>query len=105
MNKKRDDAREKIGFTERISARIGLPSDELVGKFGLEIRGRDAVFVHGCRRILKYTPSSVVLDIGKFEVNVIGRHLVCSAYYGGTVCIDGYVCGVELGDGEDENRI
>lgn len=105
MNKKTNETREKIGLAERMSARIGLPSDGLVGKFSLEIRGRETVFVHGCRRILKYSPISVVLDVKEFEVNVSGRHLVCSAYYGGTVCIDGYICGVELRDGKEVDGI
>ncbi len=93
MSNKRD---KKTAFIEFLTQKTSLPSDALAGEFRLEIRGRNSVIVCGCRRILKYTPTEIVLSSKGFSVGIVGERLICTAYHEGAVCIEGYVTGVEF---------
>ena len=93
--------REKRGFIEYLATKAELPSDALTGEFRIELRGRNTLFMQGCRRILKYSPEEMIMASKSFEVSIKGQRLVCSAYCGGAVTVDGAIEGIFLsGEGE-----
>lgn len=87
---------KKSALVDFLTQKTWLPSDALAGEFRLEIRGRSSVIVCGCRRILKYTPTAIVLLSKEFSVGIVGEKLICTAYHEGAVCIEGFVTGVEF---------
>lgn len=90
----------KNRFFEYLTEKAELPADLLAGEFRIELRGRNTVFLHGCRRILKYSQNEMIMAAKGFSVSIRGDRLVCSAYHDGTVSIDGYICGVEFDPAE-----
>ena len=98
--KKRSDKKER--FIEFLSVKAALPSDALSGDFRLEIRGRNFAIVYGCRRILKYTPTQIILSSKGFSVGIDGERLSCSSYHEGAVCIEGYIKGIAF---DPDNRV
>ena len=82
---------KRCGIVEYLSVKAELPSDALTGDFRLEIRGRNTLFVHGCRRIIKYSTEEMILGTRDFRVRVGGERLICSSYHIGTVSIEGYI--------------
>ena len=103
MSKNNENSSKKRGIVEFLSVKTALPSDILTGEFRLEIRGRNNCIVNGCRRILKYSPTEMILSIKGFSVNISGERLVCSSYHDGAICIDGYVYGVSF-DGKEKGE-
>lgn len=77
---------------------LALPSDALAGEVLVEMRGRQTMLVQGCRRILEYSPERIVIAARGFSVSVVGQRLICSAYYGGTVAVEGLISGVYYGE-------
>jgi hypothetical protein len=64
------------------------------------MRGRHTLTVHGCRKILDFTPCEVRLALENATLTVSGRRLICTAYLAGAVGIEGYICAVTFCDGE-----
>ena len=100
MSKKSNSGSEKKGFIEFLAMKTELPVDALSGDFRMELRGRGELYLHGCRRILKYSTDEMILAAKGFSVSIKGSRLVCSAYYSGTVCIEGVIEGFEIDDGK-----
>lgn len=92
--------KEKRGLFEYLTEKTELPSDLLAGGFRLELRGRNQLYMHGCRRILKYSAEEMALSAKGFSVSVKGKRLICSAFYGSTVCIEGVIESFEINDGK-----
>ena len=92
---------EKRGLIEYLATKAELPSDVLTGEFRIELRGRNTLFMQGCRRILKYSPEEMKIAAKGFEISIKGRRLVCSAYYGGNITVDGFIEGIELSGVEE----
>jgi hypothetical protein len=63
----------------------------LAEEFRIVMRERHTLFLHGCRRIIKYSPEEICVAAKGFSVIVAGRGLICSAYHAGTVTVDGYI--------------
>ncbi len=95
---------KKRGIAELLAVGTELPSDLLHGKFRLELRGREQLFVWGCHRIIKYSEEEMILSAKGFSVVIRGERLVCSSYHEGGVSIEGYVCGVELDDSAEDKK-
>lgn len=93
---------KKRGLAEILALGAELPSDLLCGRFRLEIRGRNQLFIWGCRRILKYSEDEMVMSAKGFSVAIRGERLICSAYHEGGVSIEGYICGVDFEDVAEE---
>ena len=105
MSKKANkEPKEKRGFLEYLAVRTELPSDALAGDIRIEIRGRNTLFMQGCRRILKYSPEEMILAAKGLAVRIRGRRLICSTYHDGTVTIDGSIIGVDLDCEKGEPR-
>ena len=94
--------KEKRGIVEYLALKTELPADTLSGNFRIEIRGRNTLFMQGCRRIIKYSPEEMIMAAKGFEVSIVGARLVCTTYHDGTVTVDGYIYGVNFDDGECE---
>ncbi len=102
-NENNKNMRDKRGFVEFLALKTSIPADALTGDFRIEIRGRNTLFMQGCRRILKYSPEEMIMAAKGFEVSIRGRRLVCTTYHDGTVTLDGVVDGVVfLGEKGDE---
>lgn len=99
--KENKSKREKRGFLEYLAVKDDMSVDGLCGNFHVELRGRNTLYMQGCRRILKYSPEEMVLAVKGLSVSVTGERLVCSAYHNGTVCIDGLIRSVNMTDGKE----
>lgn len=88
---------------EWLAVRLDIPPDLFTGGMRLEMRGRQSLTVHGCRRILAYGPECMRLALKDATLTVRGSRLICTSYLGGAVGIDGQVdalCFLE----EEENQ-
>ena len=83
--------RRKRRFTDLIFEKTGITSDEISGGVTLEMRGRNYLLISGCKRIEKYSPTVMVMRVGKDLLCVCGEGLICSSYHGGTVSIEGII--------------
>lgn len=88
MKERQED--NKKGLGERLRARYGssslLPERELI-----VWRGRHGVTVHGCCRILQYSPIEIRLALAEEALSIEGERLYCNSFGAGSVSIEGYV--------------
>ena len=80
---------------------VSLPSDGFIGSFTVEMRGRELLFMQGCRGIVKYSKEEIILAAKGFFVSIKGNGLICTSYYGGTVTVEGKVNNIDFFDGEE----
>ncbi len=98
---KKEQKKEKRGIVEYLSMKAELPSDILAGEVRVELRGRNTMFLCGCRRISNYSPKLIVFEIKGGRVGIFGEGLICTSYHAGTVSVEGYISSVRfLEDGE-----
>ncbi len=76
---------------EWMAVHLDFPPDVWSGGMRVELRGRNALTVHGCRKILSYNPEEIRLTMKGCTLSVRGKRLVCSSYLAGAVGIDGRV--------------
>ena len=58
----------------------------------IEITGNFEVILHGCKRILSYTPERITLQMKRGgEISIVGSTLVCSSFFIGAVVIEGRI--------------
>ena len=98
--RKREGIKDRRGLPEWLAVKLDIPADITAGGLRLDMRGRHTVTVHGCRKILDFTPCEVRLAVKDATVKVSGQRLICTAYLAGAVGIEGYICGVTFCDGE-----
>ncbi len=103
MSKKHTGSSRK-GIVEYLSVKAELPSDILTGDLRIEMRGRNLLFIQGCRRILNYSPCLMIMAVKDMSVEVAGERLICSTYHSGTVSIEGYIKSINIDDGEAERK-
>ncbi|MBR3686434.1 MAG: YabP/YqfC family sporulation protein [Clostridia bacterium] len=96
--------KEKRGFLELLAVKAELPSDVLGSDFRVELRGRNTLFMQGCRRILKYSPDEMIMSARGFAVVIEGERLICSTYHGGTVTVEGNILAVRFDLPHDEEK-
>ncbi len=101
MNNKNN--KDKVGLLELLATKASIPSDSLAGEARIELRGRNTLFMQGCRRILKYSPDEMIMAAKGFSVSVKGERLICSTYHDGAVSIDGMIASIDL-DAENERK-
>lgn len=89
-------------FSEWLAVKLDIPADLTGGGLRLDMRGRHSLTVHGCQRILDFTPSEVRLAVKDSTLTVKGCRLICTSYLAGAVSVEGYICGVSFCDGEVE---
>ncbi len=91
---------DKRGLLELLALKGELSPDALAGEPRIELRGKNQLFVGGCRRIITYSPTLIVLAVKGDELSVRGGRLVCSSYYSGAVSIEGAIRSISFGEGE-----
>lgn len=97
--------KEKRGFLEFLAVKAELPSDVLGSDFRIELRGRNTLFMQGCRRILKYSPNEMIMSAHGFTVVIKGERLICSAYHSSTVTVEGNILSINFEESNsEENR-
>ena len=98
----REAAREKCPLPEWLATRLDVPSDLWTGGMRMEVRGRNSVVVHGCRRIVGYRPDEVRLQMKTCLVAVRGQRLCCISYLAGAVELEGQIDALCFEDEEGE---
>lgn len=87
-------------LSEWLAVKLDVPADVTEGGQRLVLRGRSTLTVHGCRRILDFTPEKVCLAMPEATLVIRGCRLICTAYLAGAVGIEGWICGLDFCDGE-----
>ena len=88
--------RERRGFLEYLAVKGDLSADGLLGDIHIELRGRNTLYMQGCRRILKYSSEEMVLAAKNLAVSVLGERLVCSSFHGGMICVNGLITSINM---------
>ena len=97
---KETEPQGRRSLPEWLAVRLDVPADVAEEGLRLDMRGRHTLLVHGCRRILDFTPREVRLAVKDSVLTVSGCRLICTSYLAGAVGIEGYVCGISFCDGE-----
>lgn len=87
-------------LAEWLAVKLDVPADVLEGGIRLDMRGRHTLTVHGCKRILDVSPCEIRLSLGSYSLIVCGRRLICTAYLGDAVGIEGCMTALRFEDGE-----
>ena len=82
---------ERRTLLEYLTVAGDIGGDSLAGDIYLEMRGRNSLLVKGCRRILQYSPVSIVLEVKKDTLTIEGKRLVCTSYHSGGIGIEGVI--------------
>ncbi len=90
-----------IPLSEWLCTRLDIPADVLAGGIRLDLRGRHTLTVHGCRRIVDFSPTCIRLSLVGCDLVVEGDRLTCTSYLAGAVGIEGCICRVAF---DDEQR-
>lgn len=90
---------------EWMAVHLDFPPDVWEGGMRLELRGRHALTVHGCRKILSYAPEEIRLALKGCQLSVRGARLICSSYLAGAVGIDGRVDALTFCDSNDMGEV
>lgn len=105
MSKERNKINGRGGrVLSLIKDSISLPSDAVAGSFAVELRGRGSLTVEGCRRIIKYSTEEMILAANDFQVHIVGERLVCTVFHGGSITVEGRVCGISFSEDKGDGK-
>ncbi len=90
----------KKPLLDRVAEALDIPTDRASGDLRLDLRGRRALTVHGCRRIEDFSPTLIRLALADGSLTVRGCDLLCTSYLAGAVGIEGRICCLQFDDGE-----
>ena len=96
---------ERRPLPEWLAVKLDFPPDMFEGGLRLELRGRNSLLVHGCRRILQYAPEEMRLKMKGCVLCIKGQRLICHSYLAGAVGIEGKIediCFCEEGEQKEE---
>ena len=102
MSKDRKKRGIKRSFSELLVSECDIPGELVSGSY-VEIRGRLSVRIRGCRRIVSYSPSKVVVKLKRELLCVSGKRLTCLTYFAGAISVEGIIDSVRFlraGEGE-----
>ena len=95
-----ENALPKASVKARGKHRLAAMLEEGTSEYAV-LRGRHGVSVHGCRKILLYSPEEIRLQLHRDFLSVRGEGLFCSSFAFGTVEVKGEIDGVSfLGEAE-----
>ena len=83
--------RKKQDFFTRFGERLDIPREALPGGFGLTLSGRSELTVRGCKRILEYGSTAILLSLGKDAVRISGEDLFCTVFAAESVTVCGHI--------------
>ena len=98
-NKKKEDKRTIL---EYLAVMGDIGGDSLAGDIYLEMRGKNSLLVKGCRRILGYSPETVVLEVKNDKLTVRRKRLVCTSFHSGSVSVEGVILSLGFSGEEEE---
>lgn len=101
-SKRNSSAENHPSLLEWLAVKLDMPADVLNGGIRLDMRGRNTLTVHGCTRILDFSPCEIRLSLGDCTLAVLGERLICTSYLAGAVGIEGRINSVCFCDGEVE---
>lgn len=97
MQRRRKD--NKMGAAEWLERKFDITPD-IVSGVRIEIRGQNKLLLHGCRKILKYGESEMLLDLGKTQLRVCGERLWCTSFISGALGVGGHIRSVSFTEEE-----
>ncbi len=83
---------------EWLSVALDIPSDVTEGGLRLDLRGRHTLTVHGCHRIVDFSPCEICLEMPDCLLIVRGERLICTSYLAGAVGIEGCIGCMQFDD-------
>ena len=83
--------KNKKKITDRLCQKLDISPDILLNSHKVEIFGRNAINVSGCKKILLYAPCEIRLALSDSVLCIVGRDLVCVAYSKNEVAIEGRI--------------
>lgn len=95
-------AGDRPSRAEWLAVKLDVPADVTGGGLRVDLRGRNSLTVHGCRRILDFSACEVKLELEDAILTVCGCRLICTAYLADAVGVDGYVCSLSFTDKEGD---
>ena len=78
-------------FAALMNEKFDFQPDVLLGGCHLELRGRSSLAVGGCRGIVTYSPSLIILRLKDGFLRINGERLCCDSYTRGEVLVSGRV--------------
>ena len=96
MTKKKGEGR----LATFLSSRYDLQPELFFGGCHLELRGRSSLAVAGCRGIVEYSPTTIILRLKSSLLCVKGICLSCDSYTRGEVLISGRIDEMGFDDGK-----
>ncbi len=91
-------------LAEWLAVCLDIPADMVDGGIRLDMRGRHTLTVHGCRRILDFSPCEIRLALKHCALVIRGERLMCTSYLAGAVGIEGLICCLQFeNEGVDES--
>ena len=81
----------KKGIAERLCKSLDISPDILLNSYKVEVFGRNAISISGCKKILLYAPCEIRLALKDSMLCIVGRDLVCVAYSPTDVTIEGRI--------------
>lgn len=75
-------------------------SPDIASGIRIEIRGQNRLLLQGCRKILKYSESEMLLDLGRMRLRVCGQRLWCTSFLSGALGVGGHIISVCFEEGE-----
>ena len=101
--KKKKATNEKMSLGERLTKALDIPPDVLPASSSLNLRGRNALTVSGCKKIVSYSPENIRLDLGESILSITGKRLICSSYHTDATGVEGLIVSIAFenkGEGE-----
>lgn len=96
MTKKKGEGR----LAAFLSNRYDFQPELFAGGCHLELRGRSSLAVAGCRGIVEYSQTSIILRLKSSLLCVRGSFLCCDSYTRGEVLISGKIDEMGFDDGK-----
>lgn len=82
----KESGEKKRGFTERYGMQRFLEQRDMI-----VLRGQGQATLYGCRKILRYSPEEIRLRVGRREVSLVGKGLICTCFSAGCVTVEGRI--------------
>lgn len=87
MKERNNEARKAL--SDRLRERV--QSWQFSERDMVVLRGKCGATVHGCHKILQYSPIEIQLLIGDAVISLEGQSLYCTSFGAGSVTVEGTV--------------